>query len=488
MNVRIAHVTGARTLSALHVSEGSFYIGTERERVLTVSGGIPPYSYRVVSGPGSVDSAGAASFAYTAPSTVGSNAEQALLKVTDAAGSSAEVAVTVAEGGSLDTSFNTTGKLMVDFANGSDQHRAIAIQPDGKILAAGFSNNGTNNVFAITRVNPDGAIDASFGTSGKALITMGSGDSVPYRIALQPDGKILLSGDAINGTSDFGLVRLDADGTLDASFGTGGRVYVDWSGGADRAYGMTLQSDGKIVVAGQAGISGVNRAGVLRLNADGSLDSTFATGGKYYDAAAANAWFKDVIQLPDGKIVAAGRVGNDVLIAQLNANGTPDTGFASSGSLSQSFAAGANILESVERQPDGKLLFAGNYGSPADFLVVRLNADGSLDSAFGTNGAALIAAGVAHDSAYAARSLSDGGILVAGVSSNGTDNDYGVCRLKQDGSLDTTFNGTGCRLYPVGPGADSLRNLVQDSSGRVILIGWASNGTNDDLGLVRIWP
>jgi uncharacterized delta-60 repeat protein len=210
--------------------------------------------------------------------------------------------------GTPDSTFGTAGLLIVDFAGSGDSVWGLALQPDGKILAAGTSRViGQSDNFAVARINTDGTLDATFGNQGKVTTDFATDADVGRAITLQPDGKIIVSGCAkpIVNIFDFGLVRYNTDGTVDTSFGNNGRVTTNFDLGVDIAYAVKVQTNGKIVAAGVSG--GTSTAfGLVRYNPDGSLDASFGSSGKV------ETFFNSIdeargLQIqPDGKIVAAG--------------------------------------------------------------------------------------------------------------------------------------------------------------------------------------
>ncbi len=209
--------------------------------------------------------------------------------------------------GSLDPTFSTDGKVTTDFAGGFDEAFAVALQPDGKIVAAGGAVVGSSPFdFALTRYNPDGSLDPTFGTDGKATTDFGGTDEA-LAMALQPDGKIVAAGQAFTGSSpdfavDFAVARYNPDGSLDSTFGTGGKVTTDFAG-FDAARAVALQPNGKIVAAGGSSFD----FAVARYKKHGSLDPSFGPGGKVTtDFASSTDVARAVALQPDGKIVAAG--------------------------------------------------------------------------------------------------------------------------------------------------------------------------------------
>ena len=192
-----------------------------------------------------------------------------------------------AASGSLDSTFGTGGKIVTDFGGGYDFARAVVVQSDSRIIAAGSSGWGD---FGLIRYNGDGTLDSDFGSRGKVSTDFGGTDTA-NALAIQSDGKIVVAGqveteEAVDTEVDFGLVRYSADGKLDPSFGVGGKVTTDFGGPDeadvtdDMASDMAIQPDGRIVVAGTTFAKTGNDFAIARYNSDGGLDSTFGIGGK----------------------------------------------------------------------------------------------------------------------------------------------------------------------------------------------------------------
>jgi uncharacterized delta-60 repeat protein len=193
--------------------------------------------------------------------------------------------------GTLDTSFGTDGKVTSPFksgylnSSGVDWGRSVALQPDGKILVAGytitFDSDGKTN-FAVARYNVDGSLDKTFGVNGQVITDFDSGYDYGYAISLQSDGKFLVSGEAQVGVNkDFAIARYNANGSLDSTFGIGGKVTYDIDYGNDTAYSVAIQSNSKIIISGNAIDSASDRSAIawLRLNSDGSIDKGTGTSG-----------------------------------------------------------------------------------------------------------------------------------------------------------------------------------------------------------------
>ncbi|HEX9960277.1 MAG TPA: BACON domain-containing carbohydrate-binding protein, partial [Pyrinomonadaceae bacterium] len=289
-----------------------------------------------------------------------------------------------------DVSFGAGGKVTTDIGNDHNEILAAALQTDGKIIAAGYSSNGANDDFTLARYNPNGTLDSTFGTGGIVRTNFNNSFDYSEAVLIQPDGKIVAAGYSFNGSFfDFALARYNPDGTPDASFDGDGMLTTDFAGGDDLAFSLALQTDGKLVAAGVTGTD----FGLARYNPNGSLDQAFDEDGKVstsinnFDAAYAAA-----IQA-DGKIVAAGETdagtNSDFVLVRYNSDGSLDTSFDADGKVTTAFGGGNEFAEALVIQTNGKLIAAGhsfNAAGNADFALVRYNADGSLDSTFGTGG------------------------------------------------------------------------------------------------------
>ena len=225
--------------------------------------------------------------------------------------------------GTLDTNFSDDGKATTNFGSG----HCVVMQGDGKILVAGSESNDSGNDFALARYNSDGSLDTTFSGDGKVTTDFGEGDDHGYSVVMQPDGKIIVAGFDFNYSGDFVLARYNADGTLDTTFSDDGKVVTDF-GGDDYGFSVVMQPDGKIIVAGLRSFD----FAVARYNSDGTLDTTFSGDGKVTtDFGGYDGGYSVVIQA-DGKIVVAGSSGfsnfissADFALARFNSDGSLDT-------------------------------------------------------------------------------------------------------------------------------------------------------------------
>ena len=343
--------------------------------------------------------------------------------------------------GSLDAGFGTGGKLItspyrLDFMR-SYRANSVAFQPDGKIILAGLvtpsgSDFFIDGDFALTRYNADGTLDTGFG-SGGTLTTRFDVASEANAVALQPDGKIVAVGSSPLSPSlpeiNFAVARYNSDGSLDTSFGSGGKLTTDIDGANDIPDNVSIQPDGKIVVAGiivRLGTLAGPSLALARYNSDGTLDTSFGSGGKLSvlsdDTVVTGG---AALFQPDGKIIVVSKHG----LVRFRSDGSRDMDFGANG-----IASGP--IGPLTLQKDGKILTGmrsargpGIFNFKYDFAVGRYNSDGSLDTSFGEEGKLLTSFG---DSSYAsALALQpDGKIIAAGTSRATPDSPYDFALIR----------------------------------------------------------
>lgn len=370
---------------------------------------------------------------------------------------------------------------------------SVAAQRDGKIVVAGYADVGGVDRFALVRYNSDGSLDTSFNSKGKVTTAVGTGTCKGQGVALQGDGKIVVVGHSFNagGQSCFTVLRYGADGNLDTSFGDSGKVTTTVAKDSN-ADSVAMQSDGKIVVAGNAFIDRNNNDfGVVRYNANGTLDTTFNGTGKATADFGAHDLGHSVAVHGDGRIVLAGYTTNEskkqCALACFKANGNLDTSFNGTGKVTINFGGDGDAEgQGVAAQSDGKTVVVG-YATVAgvqQFAVERYKTDGALDTSFGGTGRVLTAVGISGSNAAGVALQKDGKIVVAGyaVNNSGRVYDFACLRYNVDGSLDQSFGDHGKVTTDVGDGkASSL--AVQDN--KIIVAGSAYDGDNNEFAVVR---
>lgn len=378
------------------------------------------------------------------------------------------------------------GKAITPFGTGENDVLAIALQPDGKVLLAGScAVPGDNWQICAIRYQTNGTLDPSFGNGGVAITPFGDGyASKAQAIALQADGKLILAGWCMRFSSaPFGpicAVRYNTDGTLDTTFGTSGRITATVSSinNSNAAYALTLQPDGKFVLAGSCSNGTDVDFCALRYRTDGTLDPDFGAGGKVITLMSNGEDSANAIALqPDGKILLAGYCSNgsnlDFCAARYHPNGSLDSSFNTTGKVLTAIGAGIDAATAVALQPDGKIVLAGacSNGSNRDFCALRYEINGSLDSRFGTLGKVLTPIGATDDAANALALQSDGKLLVVGSCSNGIDDDFCLLRYHPNGVLDASFNGSGKVTTAVGAGIDWGKVLTLQPDGKIVVGG-----------------
>jgi uncharacterized delta-60 repeat protein len=370
----------------------------------------------------------------------------------------------------------------------------LAVEPDGRILAVGQAGS-PNATFALARFNRNGALDQTFSSGGEVTTGLGSShNGVAEAVAVQADGKIVVAGfTGPGGSNQVALARYNPDGSLDLPFGNGGLVVTDF-GGSALANSVALTADGKILVTGAFQPSPTSSASdfaLARYTANGALDTTFGTGGKIttklgdFDAAA-----NQLLVQADGKIVAAGHTSTsggsfNFALVRYNADGSLDASFNGTGIVTTNFGQ-LDDVHGLVLQPDGKLVAVGSYftGSKVDLALARYNADGSLDPSFGAGGKVTTDLGGLNQSTQSAMVQADGKLVVAGVYAPQGASQFFLARYQPNGTLDPTFGANGVVLTAFDPNANSgAAGLVQLGDGTFVAGG--SSGTN--FALARYW-
>ncbi|MBK8464799.1 MAG: proprotein convertase P-domain-containing protein [Chloracidobacterium sp.] len=369
--------------------------------------------------------------------------------------------------GNLDSTFNGYGTVTTSVGT-RDVGRSVAIQPDNKIVVAGQSNRTAAYDFGLVRYNQDGSLDTSFNGTGTVTTIFPGDRAIANSIALQADGKIVAAGEySPSSTWGFALARYNTDGTLDTSFGANGRVVTPIDTQAT-ANAVAVQSDGKIVAAGGSGNVFDYRVTVVRYNTDGTIDTTFGgTGIVRPQTGSAQA----ISIQSDGKIIIAGHT-TDFALIRYNADGTLDTSFGGTGIVSTTVGGSS---ASVAIQPNGRIVAAGETynGTNYDYALVRYKTDGSLDTSFNGTGIVKTPVGPSHDWANSVAIQSDGKIVAAGKSYSaavGQDTGFSLVRYNADGSLDSTFDGDGKLISLIGSSSYANDVAIQ-SDGKLVLAG-----------------
>lgn len=394
----------------------------------------------------------------------------------------------------LDTSFGTLGKVADGPPGGA---LAIARQSTGHILAT----NGAS----LVRYHPDGRLDTGFnGGTGKVdNLLAGSGADVAD-LAVGSDDRIVVAGRILQpGRSvpyyQMAAARFNPDGTRDTGFGNGGQATVRLAGVAENATRVLVQPDGRVLLVGQATFErGPFRQAdsnivVVRLAADGAVDAGFGSNGATLaDAYPRDFAFAAALQ-PDGRVFVAGRTradnapAEDTLYTRFAADGAIELGFG----RNAAFSLQSDEAVDVALQPDGKLvLLVAGRGTHAEILLVRLNPDGSLDTGFANDGLARSDVGPHDDLPRAVALQLDGKIVVAAQVSNAppVPPSFAVLRYDTNGAPDATFGTGGVLRVPFFGGWDSANDLLAQPDGRIVVAGSWRSGINAGMALIRLIP
>lgn len=380
----------------------------------------------------------------------------------------APVAASPMGDGILDPTFGNNGTRITELG-GYAEGRALAVQADGKILVAGYAAGANDDDFTLVRYLNNGTLDLSFDSDGIVTTDLGAYD-YGYALTIQDDGKILIAGYSGSDNIDFALVRYLNDGTLDLSFDSDGIVITDL-GSDDYARAIGVQSDGKIIVAGYSGSDNLDFA-LVRYLSDGTLDLSFDSDGIVTTDFGGEDNGRAVAIQSDGKLLVAGYAAgvnnDDFALVRYNSDGTPDLSFDSDGQITTDFG-GNDEGHALALQSDGKIVVAGSTSSGSDFALVRYNSDGGLDNSFDGDGRTTVNLG-GNDYGYAMALQSDERIVVAGSSGS----DFGLARYHNNGALDTAFATNGKTTTDLG-GQDAGNAVALQSDGKIVSAG-KSNG------------
>jgi uncharacterized delta-60 repeat protein len=388
---------------------------------------------------------------------------------------------------SYDPTFGTAGIVQTSFSPTNDVNLDLEAQPDGKLIVAGYSDLATPDA-TIARYNTNGTPDNTFGTGGSVTTDFLGGDDLFNAICIQSDGKILAAGRSYSMVEGYEVlvVRYLADGTSDPTFDTDGVVYVSLAGGQG-ASGITLQDDGKIVLCAYDD----NGIVTIRLNADGSLDSSFDVDGIVNTVIGINPTTASVKLQPDGKILVCGKTLNisntDFFVARYNADGSPDASFDADGVVITAVGALDDFCTDLFIQADGKIVAAGySYFSNHDYSMVRYNADGTLDNLFGTLGKVTTDISGSQDLGRRLYIDDSGRIMLTGTVGMGPTSDFNVAVYTPDGVLDTQFDGDGLLTLDITGAFESSSDSFVQEDGKLVISGYGIAGGALDFTLIRL--
>jgi uncharacterized delta-60 repeat protein len=436
--------------------------------------------------------------------------------------------------GSLDTGFGEQGIRLIDFPGRGEFFGSIALAPGGKIAVATWSFFPTTDILgedsdvSVALLNSDGSFDTNFDSDGMKVFDVGQAagglsaaktSDVVFDVAVGPDGKIVTAGGVtINKQTRVALTRLNLDGSLDTTFGTGGVVTTPWANYSGGANSVAVDDQGRILALAQTGIPGTNGRvtdydfGVGRYNPDGSLDTTFdGDGFAITKFSTASDTPTSIEVAPDGKIVAAGGTpgpanNGDIAVARFNDDGSPDTSFDGDGMVTVGLTGRTStggVVPTKETavglavQSDGAILLSGQNTSGAgvtfvgETFLLRLDPAGTLDSGFGDNGKVVSAD--LDEGAGVAVSPDDGAIFLGGVMTTplGGFEDFAASRYDSAGNLDTSYGNSGVAVADfIGSGFSQAAGAAVQADGKIVVGGLTivSNANLRDLAFARYNP
>lgn len=451
--------------------------------------------------------------------------------------------------GSFDYTFDGDSRAVTSASLiAADQFNAVAVQPDGKIVAAGFTLNGLNNDWLIVRYNTNGTLDNTFDGDGKQTTSFGAGEDIARAIAIQSDGKIVVAGNGLVVTQDCAVARFNTDGSPDNTFDGDGKVTTSTTILSEELTSIAIQTDGKIVVGGNA-ITGLYYDDILiRYNTNGSLDGTFNfTGIVTAGIGTQNDYLNSLALQTDGKIVVAGYYNNGIVndsytarfttsgsfdatydgdgkrpialsaaddqyvgvaiyggkiislgygligggshyvVNRNNSDGSLDNTFNGSGQVTSAGLGGSNdMVNAITAQADGKVIVVGTTtATNADWVVARYNNDGTFDNTFDSDGRLTTALSLGLDNAQAVAVQTDGKIVVAGSTTNGLVTHFALVRYNTNGTLDNTFDGDGIQTTPVGSTSAQINAIVIQPDGKIVVAGYGTTLGNAEFALAR---
>lgn len=407
--------------------------------------------------------------------------------------------------GDLDPSFGVNGKV-INYLNTQfgSIHNAIVVQPDGKFITAGYIASNAS----IIRYNQNGTIDSSFGNNGIVTTNYGGLSASANDVTLQPDGKIILAGQTSFLDSrriDFALARFNINGSLDTSFGNNGYTTVDFAGDTyspnDSIKSIKILPDGKLIVAGNAGFTQSQRIGLVKYNADGSIDQSFGNNGKINTLVGSSVGVGSLIIQNDGKLIVAGGsyayqsgTDNDFTVVRFNSDGSLDQSFGFNGKVVTDFFNGGDDATDLIIQDDNKIVVTGVAqlsNNEINFALIRYNASGSIDTNFGTNGKVTTSFNTIGSNATALIIQPDGKLVAAGdveISGSG-DRHFAIARYEQSGDLDLTFGSNGKVTTNLSdhPTQNLAKDILIDINKKFIVVGSNSetSGANRGSAMAR---
>lgn len=394
-----------------------------------------------------------------------------------------------ADPGSLDKFFAGDGRQTA-FPQGTTGY-AVAIDKQGRIVVAGYTLTAKTD-FALARFLPNGNPDPDFGGGDGRVTTNLGGTDYAFDVALQSDGKIVVAGerDKANG-SQFAVVRYGIHGVVDKTFSKDGMSFVGFGKKYQGANAVVIGAAGNILLGGFTSNGTLSRWAMARFTPGGALDTTFGNDGKVsIDTSPTDEQIEDLALVQNGKIVAAGYEEASLTprfsIARFQGGGKLDKAFGHGGVNSVDLTNGGDIAYGLAKQSDGKLILVGyaDNGGRGDWGIVRFGPKGLLDKTFGNKGKVITHVSDAYEYAYGVAVQTNGKIVVVGRAVR-TSADFGVFRYTVKGKLDGTFGHGGKVFTDFFTGADTARGIALQTNGKIVVAGDAAKGATSRMAVAR---
>lgn len=388
----------------------------------------------------------------------------------------------LAQPGTIDPTFGNQGMATMDIGTSTDVASIVLAQPDGKVIVAGGRALGwryvTRSTTSVARFMNNGSLDPSFGRGGVATVSFGLTEFLQGPVVVQPDGKVI-----VTGSYDFGenghkivLARLMGDGTLDASFGEGGKVTVTLASSYAVPTAAAVQADGKIVVAGYLGTDAGYVFGAIRIKGDGSMDSTFAEAGVATTLILENDILQSMKILKNGNILVMGTSSDTInsyaAVARYKSNGSPDSSFNSDGIATITLPGQLQGCTLAGVLPGGRMIVAGStvIDSMTRHFLSRVNRDGTLDSTFGTDGVRFLEADGKPLEIGSILLSPTGAIVFTGTKplDGSADAEVVLARYDSNGAAEATFANNGLLALNTTPGYDLGGGLDIQANGNIV--------------------
>lgn len=390
----------------------------------------------------------------------------------------------------IDTSFGDAGVSLQDFKLGDDEAQAIAVQDDGKILVAGYSSNGAVKDLIVSRFSEDGTLDIDFNSAGTFTYSLGSGDTIGRSLAIQGDGKIIVGGSTYDGGAKVAVLRLTADGFLDSTFADSGYLVLAVDEGEIVSTGIQLTPTEDIVLAATiTPESSISYAFFAKIKSDGELDASFSEDGQSsYKDGTNNVVINTINVLSDDKILAGGSFTEESVtqagLLKINTDGSIDTTYATDGRSSLALGGTSSVIRSSALDSDGNVIVAGaiNNGEYDEAFVAKIGDDGSLAPEFGSSGIYKTTYSV-ESAVYSVSLGDDDSISAVGFLQSSTSKDIFVLSLSENSATQTTA--ITYIVTDIAENDDVAYAAIALENDVLLAAGSSSNGDDLDVALLR---